>query len=248
MSLPEIVSREEWLSARKALLAKEKEATRARDALNADRRRLPMVEIDKEYLFDGPDGKVRLVDMFDGRRQLIVQHVMFDPSWDDACPSCTAGIDELSPGLIEHLQSRETNFALISRTPLAKIEDYRTRRGWPYAWYSSFGNDFNYDFHVTMDPSVAPIQYNYRDADELVDAGMSWLVEGKGTSEQPGMSCFLRDGDRVFHTYSAFARGVDHFGGAYGFLDLTALGRQEDWEEPKGRSGTDRGAVPNFEN
>ncbi|HEV2639816.1 MAG TPA: DUF899 domain-containing protein [Actinocrinis sp.] len=246
MSLPQVVSREEWLVARKELLAKEKAATRAQDALNADRRRLPMVEIDKEYVFEGPDGKVGLGELFDGRRQLIMQHVMFDPSWDDACSSCTAGVDEMSPGLIDHLRTRETNFVLVSRTPMAKIEDYRARRGWPYAWYSSFGSDFNYDFHVTMDASVAPVQYNYRDADELVEAGMDWIV--KGSSEQPGMSCFLRDGDRVYHTYSAFARGVDHIGGAYGFLDLTALGRQEDWEEPKGRSGTERGAVPNFEN
>jgi predicted dithiol-disulfide oxidoreductase (DUF899 family) len=246
MSLPEVVSRDEWLVARRRLLAKEKEATRARDALNAERRRLPMVEIDKGYVFEGPEGPVGLVDMFDGRRQLIMQHVMFDPSWDDACPSCTAGVDEMSLGLVEHLRSRETNFVLVSRTPRAKIEDYGSRRGWPYSWYSSFGSDFNYDFHVTMDASVAPVQYNYRDADELVEAGMSWIVEG--SSEQPGMSCFLRDGNRVFHTYSAFARGVDHVGGAYGFLDLTALGRQEEWEEPKGRSDAGRGAVPNFEN
>ena len=244
MSLPEVVSREEWLAARKALLVKEKEATRARDALNAERRRLPMVEITKEYLFEGPDGRRTLGDLFDGRRQLIIQHVMFDPSWDDACSSCTAGIDEMSPGLISHLQARETTFALVSRTPLAKIEDYKLRRGWPYAWFSSLGSDFNYDFHVTMDATKAPVQYNYRDADELAAAGMDWILEG--TSEQPGMSCFLRDGDRVFHTYSAFARGVDHFGGAYGFLDLTALGRQEEWEEPKGRADDARAAMPDF--
>jgi predicted dithiol-disulfide oxidoreductase (DUF899 family) len=244
MSLPKVVSREEWLAARKALLAKEKEATRARDALNADRRRLPMVEITKEYLFEGPDGRLALGDLFDGRRQLIIQHVMFDPSWDDACSSCTAGIDEMSPGLISHLQARETTFALVSRTPLAKIEDYKLRRGWPYAWFSSLGSDFNYDFHVTMDATKTPVQYNYRDADELAAAGMDWILEG--SSEQPGMSCFLRDGDRVFHTYSAFARGVDHFGGAYGFLDLTALGRQEEWEEPKGRADDAHAAMPNF--
>src|SRR5436305_12040355 len=130
MSLPLVVSRNEWLVARKALLAKEKELTHRRDALSAERRRLPMVEIKKEYVFDGPDGKASLLDLFEGRRQLIVGHFMFDPRWDDGCPSCTAGADEMSNGHLEHLHARDTTFAYVSRAPLAKIEAYKARRGW----------------------------------------------------------------------------------------------------------------------
>ncbi|HEV3173041.1 MAG TPA: DUF899 domain-containing protein [Actinocrinis sp.] len=244
MSLPQVVSREQWLVARKQFLAREKELTRARDALNADRRRLPMVEIEKAYVFEGPGGKVTLADLFDGCRQLVVQHVMFDPAWDAACKGCTASIDELSEGLLTHLRSRDTNFVLISRTPLAKIEDYRALRRWPYRWYSSYGSDFNYDFHVSLDQSVAPVEYNYRGAEELKQAGMDWLLEGP--SEQPGVSCFLTDEGRIFHTYSTFARGSEQLGGSYGVLDMTALGRQEAWEEPKGRVEKPHGADPTF--
>jgi predicted dithiol-disulfide oxidoreductase (DUF899 family) len=244
VSLPEIASREEWRAARIRLLADEKALTRARDALNTRRRLLPMVEIEKDYRFEGPDGPSRLLDAFEGRRQLIVQHFMFDPSWDEGCPSCTAGADEISDGLLAHLASRDTTFAAVSRAPLAKLERYKATRGWTFPWYSSFGSDFNYDFHVTLDESVAPVEFNYRDKDELEAVGMGWLTEG--SSEQPGHSVFLRDDDRVFHTYSSFARGAEWTGGSYAFLDLTPLGRQEDWEEPKGRSDTERGAVPNF--
>ena len=163
MTLPDVVSRDEWLAARKALLAKEKELTRARDALNAERRMLPMVEIDKDYVFEGPDGKATLLDLFEGRRQLIVEHFMFDPSWEDGCPSCTAGADEIvarparAPARPRH-DARRTS----SRAPLAKIERYKAKRGWTFPWYSSYGSDFNYDFHVTLDESVAPVEYNYR--------------------------------------------------------------------------------------
>jgi predicted dithiol-disulfide oxidoreductase (DUF899 family) len=244
MTLPDVVSPEEWLVARKALLAREKEFTRANDALNADRRRLPMVEIDKDYTFHGPTGDVSLLDLFEGRRQLIVQHIMFDPSWDDACSSCSAGIDELSDKLLEHLHIRDTTFAAVSRATFAKLDDYRTRKGWTIAWYSSEGSDFNYDFHVTMDSTKAPVMFNYRDASELSDKGMDWILDG--SSEQPGFSCFLRDGDRIFHTYSTFGRGTEQLGGAYAFLDMTALGRQEEWEEPKGRSEEARAAMPDF--
>jgi predicted dithiol-disulfide oxidoreductase (DUF899 family) len=242
MSLPEIVTRDEWLSARKELLAKEKEMTRQRDALNVERRNLPMVEIEKDYVFEGPNGKAGLLDMFEGRRQLIVRHFMFDPSWDDGCPSCSAGADEISDGLLEHLHARDTSFAVVARAPLAKIEDYKARKGWTFPWYSSYGSDFNYDFHVTMDESVAPVEYNYRTKAEYEQAGGSVFLEG----EQPGQSCFLRDGDRVFHTYSNYARGAEVTGGSYYFLDLTALGRQEDWEEPKGRAASAHTAVPSF--
>ena len=244
MSLPAITSREQWLIARRELLAREKELTRQRDALNTSRRELPMVRIDKDYIFEGPDGQVGLLDMFGPSRQLVVQHVMYDPAWEDACPSCSAGLDELSAGLLAHLRARETAFAAISRAPYAKIADYKARRGWDFAWYSSYGGDFNYDFHVSLDASVAPVMFNYRNGAELKEAGMGWILDGP--SEQPGLSCFLRDGDAVFHTYSTFGRGTEQGGGAYAVLDMTALGRQEEWEEPKGRVDTARKAISDF--
>jgi predicted dithiol-disulfide oxidoreductase (DUF899 family) len=246
MSLPAIVSREDWLAARKELLAKEKELTRARDQLSADRRRLPMVRIDKDYVFDTPDGPRTLLDLFDGRRQLLVRHFMFDPSWDDGCPSCTAAADELAEGLLEHLRVRDTTCVTVSRAPLAKIEDYKGRRGWTFPWYSSHGSEFNYDFGVTLDETVAPLAYNYRTKAEHEEAGTGYYVEGEQPIEMPGMSVFLRTGDEVFHTYSNYARGGEAVGGSYYFLDLTPLGRQEDWEEPKGRADSARRAVPDF--
>jgi predicted dithiol-disulfide oxidoreductase (DUF899 family) len=246
MGLPEVVSREEWLAARKKLLAKEKQFTRKRDALSAERRRLPMVRIDKDYVFEGPQGKASLLDLFYGRRQLIVGHFMFDPSWEDGCPSCSAGADEVSDGLLEHLHARETTFVYVSRAPLAKLEAYKARKGWTFPWYSSYGSDFNYDFHVTLDESVTPIEYNYRSKAEHEQAGTSYYVEGEQPIEAPGTSFFLRDGDEVFHTYSTYARGAEMMGGSYYFLDLTALGRQEDWEEPKDRVPDAHDAVPNF--
>jgi len=233
VSLPDVVSREQWLAARKDLLAKEKELTRARDALNADRRRLPMVEIEKPYVFEG-------------RRQLILIHFMFDPEWQDGCASCTAGADEMAPGLIAHLNARETSLAYVGRAPLAKIERYKAKRGWTFPFYSSFGSDFNYDFHVTLDESVAPVEYNYRTPEEHRRAGTSYYVEGDQPLELPGQSHFLRDGERVFHTYSTFGRGAEMTGGSYYFLDLSALGRQEEWEEPKGRAADPHGATPDF--
>jgi predicted dithiol-disulfide oxidoreductase (DUF899 family) len=232
MSLPKIVSPDEWLAARKDLLAREKELTRARDALSAERRRLPMVRVEKDYVFEGPDGQARLADLFGPYRQLIVRHFMFDPSWEDGCPSCSAAADEVSDGLLAHLHVRDTEFVTVSRAPLAKIEDYKARRGWTFPWYSSHGSDFNYDFGVTLDRSAAPPEYNYTPVD----------AEG----EMPGHSAFLRAGGDVFHTYSTYARGAEWLGGSYAFLDLTALGRQEDWEEPKGRAESARAAVPDF--
>jgi predicted dithiol-disulfide oxidoreductase (DUF899 family) len=244
MSLPDVVSREAWRAARVDLLAQEKAMTRARDALNTKRRELPMVRIEKDYVFEGPDGSARLLDLFDGRRQLIVQHFMFDPSWEDGCPSCSAAADEISAGLLEHLHARDTTLAVVSRAPIERIERYKARKGWTFPWYSSNGTDFNYDFHVTLDESVAPVEYNFRDKEELEQAGLGWLADG--SSEQPGYSVFLRDGDQIFHTYSMYARGAESLGGSYYFLDLTALGRQEDWEEPKDRAASGRSAVPNF--
>jgi predicted dithiol-disulfide oxidoreductase (DUF899 family) len=247
VALPNEVSPEAWLAARKELLEREKELTRVRDRLNADRRRLPMVRVEKDYVFDGPQGRVNLVELFDGCRQLILQHFMFDPDWEDGCPSCSELADELAPGLFEHLRARQTAFAAVSRAPLAKIESYKERRGWTFPWYSSFGSEFNYDFYATVDDSVAEPVVNYRTRSEWREEGKSnYWAETEGSHEVPGFSCFLRDGDDVFHTYSTFARGGEVLGGGYAFLDLTALGRQEDWEEPKGRSADPRGAVPDF--
>ena len=238
MALPEIVSREEWLEARQRLLALEKEQTARISALNAERRRMPMVRIEKEYQFEGPSGQVSLAGLFGDSRQLIVQHVMFGPDWDAACPGCTAGIEEISDGMLVHLLSRDTAFVLVSRAPLDKLEKYRAAKGWTVPWYSSYGSDFNYDFQATVDSGRQPVIYNYRE-----EPGML----GDGTStEVPGVSSFLRDGDEVFHTYSTWARGTDILGSSYSLLDITALGRQEDWEEPKGRAPRVHGADPTF--
>ena len=235
MSLPPIVTREEWRAARVELLAEEKAMTRARDALNTKRRELPMVRIDTDYEFTGPDGRADLHDLFEGRPQLIVAHFMFDPSWDDGCPSCTAGADEMAPGLLEHLRVRDTTLAYVSRAPIEKIERYKAKRGWTFPWYSSYGSDFNYDFGVTIDPGRGRTEYNFApiDADEPF--------------EMPGRSHFLRVDGQIFHTNSIYARGLESAGGSYYFLDETVLGRQEDWEEPKGRSDDVRTATPNFQ-
>src|SRR5215469_10180113 len=228
MDDPQVVSRAEWLAARKQLLAKEKEFTRQRDALNAERRRLPMTEIDKRYAFDGKDGTASLLDLFEDRDQLLIYHFMFDPGWDEGCPSCSFLADNI--GHLAHLHARGTTLALVSRAPLAKIELFRQRMGWAIPWYSSYGSDFNYDFHVTLDQAVAPVEYNYRGLAELGPDWQGW------SGEMHGISAFLRHGDRVYHTYSSYARGTDLGGGTYNWLDLTARGRQEDWEQPPGRS------------
>jgi predicted dithiol-disulfide oxidoreductase (DUF899 family) len=244
MDRPRTATRDEWLEARRELLAREKELYRELDRLNADRRRLPMVRVDKDYRFTGPDGEVALVDLFQGRRQLVLQHFMFDPSWDEGCGSCTAMADDLSEGARAHLASRDTAFAAVSRAPYPKLDAYRRERGWTFPWYSSHGSDFNFDFHVSLDPAVAPAVYNFRDPDELVAAGQAWLTEYVG--EQPGVSAFLREGDEVFHTYAAYGRGVEVMMHAYRLLDITALGRQEEWEEPKDRVPDAGPADPSF--
>lgn len=245
MDLPRITTREEWLAARVALLAEEKELTRRRDALSTARRELPMVEVVEDYRFDGPAGPVPLIDLFEGRSQLIVYHFMFDPSWDEGCPSCTAGTDELSPGFLRHLHARDTTYAMVSRAPYPKIERYRRARGWDVPWYSSFGSTFNRDFGVTIDESAGQDVYNYRTADEHRARG-DRSFDADQPFELPGRSCFLQVDGRVFHTYSQYARGLESTGGSYYFLDLTALGRQEDWERPAGRSAAARPAVPDF--
>lgn len=237
MALPEVVSREDWLEARLRLLAQEKEQTRQRTALNAERRRLPMVKIEKKYVFDGPEGPVTLGELFGDSSQLIIQHVMFEPDSDSACPGCTASIDVISGKLLDQVRSRETAFALVSRAPLAKLEAYAAARGWVVPWYSSHGTDFNYDFQVTLDKSAGQVEYNYREITQLED----------GESEEvPGFSLFLRAGGEVFHTYSTYGRGAELIIPAYALLDLTAFGRSEDWEEPSGRATALHGADPTF--
>ena len=208
MTFPDVVTREEWLEARTRFLVREKQATRDQDALNADRRRLPMVRVDKDYVFEGPDGRLSLVDVFGGSQQLIVQHVMFGPDWDAACPGCTASIDEISDGLLAHVRSRDTAFVLVSRAPLAKLEKYRAEKGWTVPWYSSYESDFNYDFQATLDRDRNQVVYNYREEPDL--------VADEPSTEVPGLSCFLRDGTDVFHTYSTWARGTDTSAAATG--------------------------------
>jgi predicted dithiol-disulfide oxidoreductase (DUF899 family) len=221
MGQPTVVSRPEWLAARRELLAKEKELTQARDALSAERRALPMVKIDKRYVLQGPDGPATLLDLFDGHRQLIVYHFMFEPSWDEGCPSCSHLADNFT-GAVVHLAARDTAFAVISSAPIARIEAFKKRMGWNFQWFSSFETDFNYDFHVTIDEAAGSTEYNYQPAAALKTAGKIWM------DELPGLSVFLRDGDTVFHTYSTYQRGLDPLINTYNYLDLTPLGRHEE--------------------
>jgi predicted dithiol-disulfide oxidoreductase (DUF899 family) len=218
MQRPTTVSRDEWTAARKRLLAKEKEFNRQRDALSAERRKLPMVAIEKEYVFQGPEGRRTLADLFEGKRQLLVYHFMFDPDHDEGCPACSFVADNFASGLV-HLAARDTAFVVISRAPLDKIERFKKRMGWTFPWFSSFGDDFNYDFQVTLDRDHT--EYNYAPAS--VQPAV-YPHEG----EREGLSVFLRDGDRLFHTYSTYQRGLDFFLNTYNFLDVTPLGRQEE--------------------
>jgi len=218
---PRIVSQDQWLGERKNLLTHEKELTWQRDRINAERRRLPMVKIEKDYVFDAPNGKQNLKSLFDGRRQLIIYHFMFDPAWDKGCTGCTSYVDAL--GDLSMLRDRDATFALVSRAPLAKLEAYKALKGWKVPWFSSFGSDFNYDFHVTLDETVAPIEYNYRDKAEMEPNPV------KG--EEHGLSVFFRMNDDVFHTYSTYARGTESLTDAYTLLDTTPYGRQQDFED-----------------
>jgi len=223
MAQPQIVSKSEWITARKALLAKEKAATQARDALSAERRRLPMVLVEKPYVFDGPIGRVSLRELFGDHRQLIVYHFMFDPKWEEGCKSCSHFMDN-SQGSVVHLAARDTAFVAVSRAPLAEIDAFKLRMGWTFPWVSSFESDFNYDFHVTLDPDRGSVEYNFAKASDLVQARKLWSDRG----ELPGLSVFLREEDAVFHTYSTYQRGLDLPLNTYNFLDLTPLGRQEE--------------------
>ena len=218
MQQHKIVSREEWIAARKALMTREKELTQAREALSRQRRELPWVKVDKDYVFDGPDGKVTLGDLFKGRPQLVVQHVMFAPEWDAACKSCSFWVDGFER-MVPHLAARDTTMVAVSRAPLAKLEAFKQRMGWTFDWVSSGTNDFNYDYGVSFTQGqidAGDAKYNY---------GTTPLYG----PELPGISVFFRDDKgSVFHTYSTFARGLDMMNAAYHYLDLTPLGRHEE--------------------
>jgi predicted dithiol-disulfide oxidoreductase (DUF899 family) len=212
MKLPPVVSDEEWQAALDAVRAKEKEHTRARDALAAERRRLPRVRIDKDYVLEGPAGEARLIDLFEGRSQLLLYHFMFGPNQDAGCGGCSMFTDQV--GHLAHLHARDTSFALVSRAPIDKIEAYRKRMGWTIPWVSWFGGDFGVDFGTSpAEPRVGAYQ------------------DGEGF----GLSVFIREGDEVFRTYFTRSRGVEALGSVWTFLDLTPLGRQEEWEDsPEG--------------
>lgn len=233
MSLPEVVSREQWVEARRRFLEEEKRFTRQRDALSSRRRELPMVEVEEEYVFEGEQGRLSLADLFAGRHQLVVYHAMWLYDQDRPCPSCSAFLDQV--GDLAHLYERDTSFVAVSRGSLDRMRLFRERLGWEFPWVSSRESSFNYDYHVTFDESVAPIEYNYRSRADLERDGLP-IGEWEQPFDLHGLSVFLRDGDRVFHTYSSYGRGVDNLGFISDFLDLTPLGRQEVWEQPPGRA------------
>jgi predicted dithiol-disulfide oxidoreductase (DUF899 family) len=217
MNLSPIVSREEWERARAKLLEKEKAATKARDALAAERRRLPRVRIEKQYEFEGPNGKVSLGELFEGRRQLLLYHFMLGPSHDAGCDGCSMVLDQICP--LPHLHARDTSFAVVSRAPIGKIEAYRQRMGWEVPWVSSFGTDFSHDFGLGP---KQPQPDQYQDGEDF------------------GLSAFIRDGGEIFRTYFTNRRGVETLGPVWTLLDLTPLGRQETWEDsPEGYPQTE---------
>lgn len=215
---PKIASREEWLVTRKKLLAREKQVTRERDAVAAERRQLPWVKVDKNYVFDGPYGKVTLADLFMGKSQLIIYHLMFGPDWKEACPSCSFNMDHTDPALV-HLAQRDVSFAAVSRASYAKIVAFKERMGWKFNWVSSNGNEFNRDYHVVFtkeELATGNVDHNYK------------LEPFPGT-DAPGFSVFYKDENgEIFHTYSAYGRGTETTMNAYNFLDLAPKGRDED--------------------
>jgi predicted dithiol-disulfide oxidoreductase (DUF899 family) len=212
------VSRNEWLEARRRLLAKEKQATRLRDELARERRELPWVKIDEPYVFEAPQGRRSLADLFAGRSQLVVYHFMFGPDWQEGCPSCSFVCDHID-GAVPHLAARDVTLTMVSRAPLAKIEAFQKRMGWHFPWVSSHGSDFNRDFHVSFtseEIARGPVEYNY-------------TTEEFPSEEAPGLSVFAKnEAGEVFHTYSTFARGVEPLMGTYTILDLVPKGRAED--------------------
>jgi predicted dithiol-disulfide oxidoreductase (DUF899 family) len=213
-----IVSQSDWLDARKKLLAAEKEFTKARDRLSAERRDLPWVRVNKNYVFDTPQGKKTLADLFDGRSQLIVQHFMFAPDWTDGCKSCSFWADGYN-GFVTHLRQRDTNFVAVSRAPLGKLQAYAKRLGWSFPWVSSGDGDFSYDFDASF----------HQDGKEPKEVTYNFTPTKSGMTDLPGISVFYRDaGGAIYHTYSAYARGLDMMNAAYHYLDLTPKGRNED--------------------
>ncbi|MFC9895282.1 DUF899 domain-containing protein [Nocardia sp. NPDC127579] len=221
MNRPAVATHDEWLAARKQLLAEEKELTHRLDALAAKRRELPMVPVRKEYEFHGPAGPVTLAELFEGRRQLIVYHMMWRWDLDMGCPSCAMLLDNV--GHLAHLHAQDTSFAVVSRGPWEQLRKYIERMGWTFPVYSAHGSEFNYDFHVTQDEFVTPVYYNFQTKEELEANGQTYFTDG----EQPGTSVFWRDDDNaVFHTYSSYSRGGDLLINTHNYLDLTPLGRQ----------------------
>lgn len=214
-----VVSREDWLKAREALLQQEKEFTRARDRLNAARLALPWVRVEKDYVFDTPQGPRSLGDLFEGRSQLLVYHFMFGPDWEAGCPGCSFFADHIG-GTLVHLNNHDVTLVCVSRAPLARIETYRRRMGWTFPWFSSFGSDFNFDYHVSFtkeELAAGPVYYNYR-----------MTPPEQAHDELPGMSCFYRDADgAIYHTYSNYARGGEEMLGTMMILDCAPLGRNE---------------------
>ncbi|WP_395703281.1 DUF899 domain-containing protein [Aquabacterium sp.] len=213
-----VATRAQWLAQRQQLLAREKQLTQLRDHIAAERRALPWVRLDKRYVFDTPTGPRALADLFEGRRQLVVQHFMLGPGWEQGCPSCSYMADHIA-GALPHLQQRDLSLCVVSRAPLAEIERFRQRMGWTFRWVSSFGTDFNHDFGVSFTPeerATGQVHYNYQD-------------QPFPAEEAPGISVFWRDDDgSVFHTYSTYGRGVELMMGAYAFIDLTPKGRDEE--------------------
>jgi predicted dithiol-disulfide oxidoreductase (DUF899 family) len=236
-----VVSSEEWIAARRKLLQKEKESTRLRDQLSAERRKLPWVKVEKEYVFDGPDGKVSLTELFAGRSQLVIYHFMFGPEWKEGCPSCSFVSDHID-GTLPHLAARDVTMVMVSRAPLAKIEAFKKRMGWRFKWVSSYGSDFNPDFRVSFtkgEMAQGKVNYNY-------------TLQEFPSEEAPGISVFYKDpAGVVFHTYSTYGRGVEPLVGTYMILDLVPKGRDEDhlgftmeWVRHHDRYGTDEFADP----
>jgi len=217
MNVSQIVTQEEWLAASQEFLAREKEFTRQRDALSEARRHLPRVKVEKEYTFDGPNGAVSLQDLFEGRSQLLVYHFMFAPSWDEGCDGCSFVCDHVDAAR-QHFEHHDVSFAAVSRAPLAKLDAYKKRMGWKFPWVSSGEGDFNYDFQASFrreDLDRGPVLYNFT------------LQTLKG-EDQPGLSVFQRDENgEIYHTYSSYERGLDLLIGAYNFIDLTPVGRNE---------------------
>jgi predicted dithiol-disulfide oxidoreductase (DUF899 family) len=212
-----VVSHEEWLKARRDLLVKEKEFTRLRDELSQRRRELPWEAVDKNYVFEGPHGKQALTDLFEGRSQLVIYHFMFDPSWDAGCPHCSFWADNFN-GTIVHLNQRDTTMIAVSHAPYGKLAAYEKRMAWNFKWLSSFGTDFNFDYHVSFTPEEVRNK----------TAFYNFAIQPTPGTDAPGVSVFYRDqSGRVFHTYSAYARGIDLLNAAYNYLDLTPRGRDE---------------------